>query len=60
MVPDNKTFSVLVINMNYNPEDEILVEGFPTVEAARLYARRRTWSSVEEMKRENPSPNFPR
>ena len=30
--------------------DVILVEGFPTLEAARLYARRYTWATVEEMK----------
>jgi len=54
MVSDNETFSVLVINMNHNPEDEVLVDGFPTVEAARLYARRRTWSSVERVKALNP------
>ena len=26
------------------------MKGFPTLESARLYARRYTWSSVEEMK----------
>lgn len=52
-------YGVSILPMSQNTEDEILVVGFPTLESARLYARRYTWSSVEEMKTvEKPETAF--
>lgn len=61
MAEKRKTYSVLIISMSHNPEDKILIEGFPNIEAARLYARRYTWATVEEMKSvegQNPETAF--
>ena len=45
------THAVLVIDMfHYDEESEVVVEGFPTLEAAREYARRRTRDSVEGLR----------
>jgi hypothetical protein len=49
---DKNKFSVLVLD-NYhfaNEDEEILVTGFSTLEAAREYARRRTRDSMEELR----------
>jgi hypothetical protein len=36
--------------MSYRPEDEFVVDGFPTLQQAREYARRRTRDSPEELR----------
>ena len=44
-------FSVLIIDMaHYDPEEDRVVRGFPTFEAAKAYARRHVRSSVEELR----------
>lgn len=50
-------YSVLVMDLFHfmDHAEETLETGFPTWEAARNYARARTWSSVEEHKREGLS-----
>jgi hypothetical protein len=47
-----KGFSVLVLDNShlYDKNEEITVAGFPTLEAAREYARRRTRNSLEELR----------
>ncbi len=40
----------------HEPDHETVVEGFPTAELAIEYARRRTWSSVDEMRRPGDTP----
>ncbi|NHJ04281.1 MAG: hypothetical protein EAX90_05625 [Candidatus Heimdallarchaeota archaeon] len=43
-----KTYSVLIIdNFHFDPDEDYVVEGFPTVELAIEYARRIVRSSVE-------------
>jgi tetratricopeptide (TPR) repeat protein len=45
---DDKGHAVLVIDMfHYDPEEDIVVGGFQTLELAREYARRRTRDSLE-------------
>lgn len=53
----SKGYSVLVLdNFHFTDEDEeITVSGFPTLEAAREYARRRTRDSVEEFREKSTS-----
>lgn len=44
-------FSVLVIDMaHYAAEEDTVVRGFPSFEAAKEYARRRVRDSVEELR----------
>lgn len=53
-----KTFSVLVMDMYHymDKDEETMVGGFKTFEAAREYARRRTRDSVEEERPASTSP----
>jgi hypothetical protein len=45
-------FSVLIIDMfHYDAGEDHVVEGFPTFELAREFARRRVRDSVEEQRR---------
>ena len=49
-------YSVLVIDMfERNADEEIILRGFPTLDVAREYARRRTRDSVEELRRPSQS-----
>ena len=56
--PDAPGYKVLVIDMFHygDPEEEMVISGFPSMEAAREYARRRTRNSVEELRSEAKSP----
>lgn len=48
------TYAVLVIDMfHYGEDQDSLVDGFPTEEAAAEYARARTWDSVEALRMPN-------
>lgn len=50
-------YAVLVIEMfDHDAESETILRGFPTLEVAREYARRRTRDSVEELRRPSQSP----
>lgn len=51
-------FAVVVLDMFHyqDPEEEQTISGFPTLEIAREYARRRTRDSVEEQRTESTSP----
>lgn len=45
-------YSVLVVDMfHHDDEPETIVRGFPTLALATEYARRRTWDSVEALRR---------
>ncbi len=45
---EKKTFSVLIIDkFHFEPEHDMVIEGFPTIELAIEYARCITRSSVE-------------
>ena len=46
-------YSVLIIDMSYDKEKDFVVEGFPTVELANEFARRRVRDSVEELRTSN-------
>jgi hypothetical protein len=49
-------YSVLVIDMfHHDAEEETIVRGFPTIEMAIEYARRRTRDSVEELRQPRQS-----
>jgi hypothetical protein len=49
-------YSVLVIDMfHHDDESETILRGFPTLEVACEYARRRTRDSVEELRRPSQS-----
>lgn len=52
-----QTYSVLVIDMFHHgdPDEEITVSGFKTLDAAREYARRRTRDSLENFRAETKS-----
>ena len=51
---EKKTFSVLIIdNFHFDPEHDIIIEGFPTIELARDYARCIVRSSVEHHRKPN-------
>jgi hypothetical protein len=54
-----RTYSVLVMDMFHymDPDEEITISGFPTLDAAREYARRRTRDSLEELCPETGSAN---
>jgi hypothetical protein len=51
----SKSFSVLIIDMSHymDEESEYRIDGFPTFELAREFARRWVRDSVEEMREEN-------
>ena len=51
------SYSVLVMDLFHfmDKKEEALETGFPTWEAARCYARARTWSSVQEHRKEGLS-----
>lgn len=51
------TYSVLVIDMYHyqDPDHESTVDGFPTADLAREFARRRVRDSVEELRRPGQS-----
>ena len=55
-----REWSVLVIDLGryQDPEGETLIEGFPTYEQAREYARRRTRASIEEVRGSSSSHDF--
>jgi hypothetical protein len=46
-------YSVLVIDMTYDPEKHFVIAGFPTVDLANEFARRRVRDSVEELRAAN-------
>lgn len=49
-------YSVLVIDMyHYDEESEVILDGFPSFEMAKEYARRRTRDSLEEQRQANQS-----
>ncbi|SRR6266849_980151 len=49
-------FAVLVIDMfHYDEESQSIIRGFPTVEMATEYARRRTRDSLEEQRGDGQS-----
>ena len=51
------TYSVLIIDMfHHDPEEDYVVDGFPTFELAKEFARRRVRDSVEEQRRPGQSP----
>lgn len=43
-------YSVLIIDMTCDPEKDFVIGGFPTVELANEFARRRVRDSVEELR----------
>jgi hypothetical protein len=43
-------YSVLISDMSYDAEKDFVVEGFPTIELATEFARRRVRDSVEELR----------
>lgn len=49
---------VMDLGRYQDPDGETLIEGFPTLEQAREYARRRTRASIEEVRGSSPSPDF--
>lgn len=52
------TYSVLILDMAHyqDPDHEIQVSGFPTLEAAQEFARRRVRASIEELRSPEMSP----
>ena len=51
------SYDVLVIDMfHYDEESESFVRGFPSLEIATEYARRRTRDSLEELRTDSTSP----
>lgn len=46
-------YPVLIIDMSYDEEENFVIEGFPTVELANEFARRRVRDSVEELRTSN-------
>lgn len=52
----NKPYSVLVIdNFHLDPEEDYIIDGFPTLELAKEFARRRTRATIEEFRKEGKS-----
>jgi hypothetical protein len=50
-------YSVLIIDMfQYDPKEDYVLDGFPTFELAKEFARRRVWDSVEEQRKPGQSP----
>jgi hypothetical protein len=45
-----QNYSVLIIDMSYDDEKNFVVQGFPTVQLANEFARRRVRDSVEELR----------
>ena len=45
-----QNYSVLIIDMSYDAEKDFVIEGFPTVQLANEFARRRVRDSVEELR----------
>ncbi len=46
------SYSVLIIDMfRYDPKEDYVIDGFPTFELAKEFARRRVRDSVEEQRR---------
>lgn len=43
-------YTVLIIDMSYDAEKDFVIEGFPTVQLANEFARRRVRDSVEELR----------
>ena len=43
-------YSVLIIDMSYDTDKDFVVEGFPTVQLANEFARRRVRDSLEELR----------
>jgi len=51
---ERKTYSVLIIdNFHFDPEHDMVIEGFPTVELAIEYARCIVRSSIEHHRKPN-------
>jgi hypothetical protein len=48
-ITEKGAYDVRVIAMNYDPDEHFSVLGFPTLDLAIEYARRRTRDSLEEM-----------
>jgi hypothetical protein len=48
-----QTYSVLIIDMSYIDEKNFVVQGFPTLQLANEFARRRVRDSVEELREPN-------
>jgi hypothetical protein len=46
-------YPVLIIDMSYDSEKDFVIEGFPTMELAREFARRRVRDSVENLRGAN-------
>ena len=59
---EEREWSVLVMDLGryQDPEGETLIDGFPTYEQAREYARRRTRASIEEVRGSILSPDLVR
>ena len=50
------SYSVLIIDMfRYDPEEDYVIDGFPTFELAQEFARRRVRDSVEEQRKPGQS-----
>jgi hypothetical protein len=50
------SYSVLIIDMfHYDPEEDYVIDGFPTFELAKEFARRWVWDSVEELRKPGQS-----
>jgi hypothetical protein len=48
---EGRGYSVLIVNMfHYDSDDDYTISGFPTLELAREYARRRVRDSLEELR----------
>jgi len=45
-----QAYSVLIIDMSYDAGKDFVVKGFPSVEMANEFARRRVRDSVEELR----------
>jgi hypothetical protein len=43
-------YSVLIIDMSYDEEKHFVIEGFPSVQLATEFARRRVRDSVEDLR----------
>jgi hypothetical protein len=56
-IPMGEKYTVLVIDMfHYDSDEDFCVGYFPSMEAAREYARRRTRGTVEENRAKSTSP----
>ena len=51
-----ETYRVLVIdNFHRDPEEHYVIDGFPTLELAKEFARRRTRATIEEYRKQGKS-----